>query len=166
MVDIATILNQWEAYGVFDYLLPFLLIFALVYGILDKIKVTGENRGVHAVIAVVVGLLALRMQILQDFFRTVFPRLGVGLAVLLVIVILAGLFMGENKKQWYWGFGAVGVVIAIIIITQSFSDINGLGGGGTWDNYAGLIIGAVLVLALVILVAVSGGSKSEEKAKE
>ena len=56
---ITNILNTWADIGVFAYLLPFLMIFALVFGILTKSKLLGENKAVHATLALTVGLLAL-----------------------------------------------------------------------------------------------------------
>jgi len=34
MVTIADVLNQWQDIGVFDYVLPFLLVFTIIFGIL------------------------------------------------------------------------------------------------------------------------------------
>ena len=45
--NIYDLLNQWESIGVFDYLLPFLLIFAVVFAILETTKVLGEQKGIH-----------------------------------------------------------------------------------------------------------------------
>jgi len=60
--SIQSILQQWEQIGVFAYLLPFLMIFALIFVILNSIKIFKDNRGVNAVIAIAVGLMALQFQ--------------------------------------------------------------------------------------------------------
>ena len=85
---IGDVLNQWEQAGFFSYVLPFLLIFALVFGILSSIQVFKENRAIDAIIALVVGLMALQFEMVPIFFAQVFPRLGVALSVILVILIL------------------------------------------------------------------------------
>ena len=36
---------QWESVGVFDFFLPALLIFAIIFGILTSTRVLGGNRG-------------------------------------------------------------------------------------------------------------------------
>lgn len=159
MVSIDTILWQMESVGVFTYLLPFLLIFALVYGILSVTKIAGTQKGIHVIIALVVGMMAIRLGFTQDFFAEIFPRLGVGLAILLSIMILVGLFIPKEEfRYWGWGLAAIGVVIAIIIVTQSFDRL-GFMGFGAWDDYVGYIIGAVLLVGVIIAIA-AGGEKT------
>ena len=162
MVTIADVLNQWQNIGVFDIVLPFLLIFTIVFGILQATKIVGPNKGVHVIIALVVGLLALRLGFVQQFFTEIFPRLGVGLAVILSLLILTGLFISsEQAKYWMWGIAAVAVVVWIISMVGSFEQIGWLGGMFTGDS-AGMIIGAVLLIGVIIAVV---ASKSEGKSE-
>jgi len=44
--NIADVMISWEQMGVFDYLLPFLLVFAIVYGILTTTKFLGTEKPV------------------------------------------------------------------------------------------------------------------------
>lgn len=160
VVDIGTILYQLESVGVYDFLLPFLLVFALVFGVLTATNITGPNKGVNVIIALVIGFMSLRLGFMQAFFSEIFPRLGVGLAIILSLIILVGLFIPDDERRyWMWGFGAVGVTILIIIMVQSFDRL-GFIGYGNWEDYVGYIIGAVLLLGLIIAVAVSGGKKT------
>ena len=41
VVSITDVLNTWADLGVFSYVIPFLLIFAVVYAILEKTKILG-----------------------------------------------------------------------------------------------------------------------------
>ncbi|MEK6928465.1 MAG: hypothetical protein AABW65_00730 [Nanoarchaeota archaeon] len=158
VLDIGTILSQWQSGGVFDYLLPFLLVFAIVFGILSTTNILGANKGISVIIAVVVGLLSLKFNFVSEFFGEVFSRLAVGLSVLLVLLILIGLFIPDDERRyWFWGLGAIGVVIAIVVVAQSFERLGYY--SGVYENYAGWIIGAVLLLGLIIAVATSGGNK-------
>ena len=71
--SIADVLNRWADRGVFAYVLPFLMIFALVYGILVKTQILGENKGVHVTIALAIGLISLQFDYVSNFFSTIFP---------------------------------------------------------------------------------------------
>ncbi len=155
--DLGSMLSQWESYGLFDYLLPFLLIFAIVYGILSYAKVFGDNNGVHLTIALVVGILALRLGFVQDFYREAFPRLAVALAVLLVFLILVSAFLPEtsHKKGWYIGLYSLGGIAALIVVFNSFN-ILGYWGSSWWYDWGALIIGALIVIGLIIAISVSG----------
>ncbi len=164
--SIGYILSQWESAGVFDFLLPFLLIFAVVFGILITTNVLGNNKGVHVIIAIVVGLLALRLDFVPKFFAEVFPRLGVGLAVILTLLILIGLFVPDDERRyWLWGLGAIAVIVGIVVISKAFGQTTWFGASGPYSDYVGWIIGAVLIVGLIIAVAAAGNEKKDKESK-
>ncbi len=154
--SIGDVLNSWQQGGVFDYLLPFLLIFALVFGILQKSKILGENKGIHIIISIVLGLMALQGGIVQRFFQPLFPRLAMGLGVILTVIILVGLFINDtDKKYWFWGLGALGAVVAIIVISNAFTEYGWYSSASYYSDNAGWIIGGVLLIGVIIAVAAS-----------
>jgi uncharacterized membrane protein YoaK (UPF0700 family) len=166
VMNIGTLLSQWEAAGVFDFLLPFLLIFAVVFGILTTTNILGKNKGVHVIIAFVVGLLALRLDFVPRFFAEIFPRLGVGLSVILALVILIGLFVPQDEmRYWLYGLGTIAFVIAIVVVSQSFQGF-GWFSGGFYSDYVGWIIGGVLIIGLIIAVANASNDDDAKKDKK
>jgi len=156
------IFYQWEYMGVFDYILPFLLVFAVVFGILSSTKFLGKNNAVYVIIAIVIGLLALRWQFFfSTFLAEIFPRLGIGLAVILTLLILVGMFIAEDEtRYWGWGLAAIGFIIALIIVYQTFDNL-GYSSWGFGNDTAGLIILAVLLIGVIIAVAASGKRSGE-----
>lgn len=164
-MDIGFVLSQWQSVGVFDYVLPFLLVFAIVFGILETTKVLGKEKSIHLIVALVIGLLAIGTSMrmgysLGDFLQEIFPRLGIGLAVLLSVLILVGLFVpDEQRRYWFYGLGAIAIIIALVVIVKSF-DAFGFAGIGGYENYMGWIVGGILVIGIIIAVAVSGGGTS------
>ena len=162
--SIADVLNQWQAAGVFDYVLPFLLIFAVVFGILASTNIIGNKKGVLVIVSLVVGLLAIRLGFVQAFFAQIFPRLGVGIAVILALLIMTGLFITSKEvKYWMYGLAAVAVIIWVIILVGSFGNIGWM--GGYMGDYAGLIIGVLLIIGVIIAVVAAGGSSSDGTAE-
>ena len=152
---------QWQQAGVFDYLLPFLLIFAVVLGILSATNILGSSKGIHVIIALVIVLLALQLSFVPDFFREVFPRLGVALAVILTIMILVGLFIPDSERKfWFWGLGAIGFVSALVVLSKSFSAFGW--NSSVSDEYVGWIVSAVLVIGVIIAISVSGNEGGVE----
>ncbi|MEK6827230.1 MAG: hypothetical protein AABX99_01980 [Nanoarchaeota archaeon] len=81
------LLAKWEQAGFFSYLLPFLLIFALIFGILLKLNIFKDNKMVNGIIALSVSLMSLQFGFVPDFFSQIFPRVGVGLAIILAIFL-------------------------------------------------------------------------------
>ncbi len=146
---ITDVLNMWADQGVFAYALPFLMIFAIVYGILAKTRLLGENKGVQATIALAFGLLALQFDYVTNFYATIFPYAGVGLGVLLVALILLGVSGTEIKNHQYIWFG-IGVVIFAVVVFTSLSDFWWLGGmayqlSSAWPA----ILAGIILLALM-----------------
>ena len=166
MVTVADILNQWQSAGIFDYVLPFLLVFSIVFGILQATNLIGANKGVHVIIALVVGMMAMRFGYVPEFFAQIFPFLGVGLGVILALLILTGLFINkEESRYWMYGIATIAVIVWIIVLISSFENANlWWGGFYFFENYASVIIGTVLVIGIIIAVVASKseGQKSGE----
>jgi hypothetical protein len=152
---------QWEAAGVFQYALPFLLIFAIVFGLLMKLNIFASkdnpNKGINAMIALAVAFMALQFDIVSVFFSEIFPRFGVAISVILVILILGGLFMPTNKGN-NWFMIALAIIVFIIIGIVIFNSLNafgwGIGGSGlryVWDRYGAIIIFAAIIIAVVVI---------------
>lgn len=153
------LLAQWEQLGVFSYVLPFLLIFALIFGLLQRIDVFKDNKGINAVIALSVSLMALQFGAVPLFFSDIFPKLGVGLSVVLVGMILTGLFT-EPKLAW---MGLVlGGVVFFVIMGTSFE----FGSMPFWfwvqQNLATIIITGVLLAVVFGVIFGPPGFVSEK----
>ena len=155
------LLNSLAEAGFFTYVLPFLIIFALVYGILLKIKIFEENKKINGIIALAVGLLALQFDLVPIFFAELFPRLGVALGIILTVLILLGLFLPENQA-WvsYTLLGIVGVITAAVLVKSSRAI------GGTWDfGYFFSQYGPLLIAVIFIIVVVAIIMNSDKKDK-
>jgi hypothetical protein len=155
--DIGSLLASWEQAGVFSYVLPFLLIFAIVFGILSKIKIFGENRALNAVIALVVGLLALQFELVPIFFSEIFPRLGVALSVILALIILAGLFFDVNNKVVQYLFLGVALIAFLIVLMKTSGQLGWYSSYWWYANWKGILGVAVIIGALIAVI--SSGAK-------
>jgi uncharacterized membrane protein len=161
---ITDVLNQWADAGVFAYLLPFLFIFAVVFGILSKTKVLGENKGVQATIALALGLLSLQFDYVSNFFSIFLPYAGVGIAVLLIGIILMGLMYDENEENnWVrYVFFGLGFVVFLVVVITSISDSSLIGGGRFSESWPA-ITAAIVLLLLIAFVVFGGKSKDGKK---
>lgn len=155
------ILNSWEKVGFFTYLLPFLLLFALVFGILSRMNIFKENKAVNVIIAIVAGLMSLQFKGVSQFFSAIFPRMGIGLIIILVILILAGLFADPDSPMINYVLLGVGVLVAIIVLVQTAGSV-GWSAGQWWANNWPMIAG-VLVILIFVIVIVSASSQTKEQ---
>ncbi len=160
--EIGNILSQAEQMGVFSYLLPFLLIFAIVNGILSITGLFDSNKSISPIISLTVSLMALQFEFVPRFFAEIFPRLGVGLAIILVLILIMGLF-SPGKEAWfgYIIFG-VGTIILITILVQTAGALGWSAGFWWYDNWARV---AFWVGFGVIILAILNINKSSSSAE-
>ncbi|MFH1425134.1 MAG: hypothetical protein ABIG28_00175 [archaeon] len=167
--SITDVLMQLEGLGLFEFILPFLLIFAVVYGVLSWMNIFGENKGVHIIISLVIGMLAIRLPFFSAFLSEMAPRLGVGLSIILGVLILVGMFTPKNKRGTIaWILFAIGAVIFIIILVQTSNVMSywGYGTGFFSEQLIGWIVMLAILIGVIVAVAVgnSSGSASEAPA--
>ena len=151
--SIGNLFAYWEQAGFFSYVLPFLLIFAITFGILSKIQMFGaQAKGINGVIAICVGLLSLQFNAVPLFFSDIFPRIGIGLSVILALFILVGLFLPATSISGvnYMLFG-VGAITFLVVISKSFADIG-------YSTDIGYFLSANLpaILTVVVVLAAIG----------
>jgi hypothetical protein len=161
--QIGALLSEWEQAGVFAYMLPFLLIFALVFGLLSKINIFGggqdasKGKGINAIIAVAVALMALQFDVVSVFFAEIFPRMGVALSIILVLLVVGGLFIPTNKEN-NWFLVVLSVIVFIIIATVVLNSMGALGWlsnipwlENIWNQYGSIIIFVAVIIAVIVV---------------
>ncbi len=154
-----------------EMLLPFLLVFVVVFAILQKSKILGEGKAqIDALVALVIGLILIGVPQPRDIIVGIMPWLAVGVAVILVFLILygfvAGDLSGKNVKPWMKiTFGILAGVFTIGVVLY-ITGLWGIIGGwfssgessGVWMN----VLMIVLVVA-AMAVAVFSGKKGNGK---
>jgi len=156
--SIGDVLNTWADLGVFAYVLPFLMIFALVYGILLKTKILGDNTGVNATIALAFGLLALQFDYVSGFYASIFPYAGMGLGILLIAMILFGLMGSGDRPASNPIWLGIGVIIFLFVLFGSLGDTYWLGGAGYGiRESAPALLAIIIILGLMALIIWGGG---------
>ena len=169
-MSITDILNTWADMGVFAYVIPFLLIFAVVFAILQKTKLLGDNNpSVQAIVALAVGLLSLQFDFVSTFYAEIFPKFGIGLAVFLVLIILLGFFYSgadgkaEGAIKWIGWFTGIAVVVWALSSWNFWADNWSI---GWWiEEYFWPIIVLAAVIAIIVVVAKSGSDSSGKPPK-
>lgn len=165
---------QLEQTGFFSFVLPFLMIFALTYGILNNINLFGQNsKGINVILSISVGFMALQFGFVSYFFAELFPRMGVMLSIILAGLVLMGLFFKFKNDDGsptaaikIFGFFIVLGIIAIVY--QSLAGSFGwavFGSGWQIGYFLERNLGSILVFALLIgaiLAIAFGGSKDKD----
>ena len=91
---VETILQHWI---VTQFILPFTLVFALVYAILLKTKLLGEGNQVNAIIAGVIGLIFVSALEPKLIVENMMLFLAVAIVIVFVVLLLWGFVSGGDK---------------------------------------------------------------------
>lgn len=148
-----TILQHW----IFTkFALPFLLVFAIVFAILEKTEVLGKDKHqVNAIVAFVVGLIFVGAAYPKEIVGNLILFLTVAIVVVFVGLLLWGFVsggkaeIGDSKVKWVAG-GAVTIAVIIALLWASGTQ------GGIFDFLFGQSWSASFwtnVLFIVIIVA-------------
>ncbi len=152
-----------------ESILPFILVFTIVFAILQKSKILGDGKKqVDALVSLVVGLLVISFAQAIGIILQMTVFLAVGLVVILVLLLLLGSFTEPGKFFEDKGFpkavriGLISVVILAVVIALVYIT-------GFWEYlydwvYVGTestifinVIFVALIVGAVIFVIKSGG---------
>ena len=164
------ILVFFEDIGVYDVILPFLLVFTIVFAILDKTKVLGTEelsgkhypkKNLNAVVAFVIAFLVIASSRLVEIITNVSANVVVLLFLSVMFLLLVGSFHKEGEgifleggwKQVFMGIMFLG--IAGIFLNEIETD-----DGQTWLEAIGDFMGGTdsdrVVGSAILLIVVVG----------
>jgi len=173
--EFARVLDRWNI----EVVLVFLLIFVIIYAILQKTKILGDGKkNLNIVVAMVVGLLVVIPHVTGRFppnadpviiIQDALPSISIVLVAIIFLLILIGvfgqekIFLGMSMPGWIAFFS-----FAVIVIVFG-------GAAGWWSGYFGQtleqFVGAesiavvimLLVFGIIIAWVTSDSKESDER---
>ena len=158
------ILENW---GLTDVLLPFMLIFVIIYAIFQKTKVLGEGKkNLNTVVALVVALLVVIPHVTGRFpanadpviiINDALPQVSLVLVAIIFLLVMIGVFgqdsvmLGLSMPGWIAFFS----FIVIIIIFGGAAGWWSGSFGSTLENFFGTEAIAVAVMLLVFGIIIA-----------
>ena len=124
MADFRSVLLTLESYGLSDVLLPFILVFTVVFAILQKVKPLGDPddprkaKHYNVILALVLGLAVVIPHVMGvypanadvvDIINKALPNVSIVLVAIVMVLLIVGLFGGKAQ----WGSTASGFVAII-----------------------------------------------------
>ena len=175
IVELGRILESW---GLMDALLPFLLIFTIIFAVLEKSKILGEEkRNLNTAIALVFGLIVVIPHITGNLpagydpvliINSVLPSVSLVVVAIIAFMILLGVFgheritLGMSAPGWVSLFS----IVALIVIFGSAAGWWTSGFSDWMNNVFGSDTLAVFIMILVfgvIIAFITGGEGDREK---
>ena len=182
MVDFNDAVDFLIDTGVVYVLAPFVLIFAIVFAILQRSKVFhgGANeddsaKKINATIAFVFGLFAVISINFINFIEEAIPIAAMSIVLILCLLIILGLLFGEKYQELFedsrvrYAIAGLLALLAIIFVffffdvwewldDNIFSSVSGSGSG----DILGFIIIAAIVIGAIYFITRSDSKDDDD----
>jgi len=118
-MDFVQVINTLEGFGLTDALLPFLLIFTLIFAILQKVKIFGaDKKNINVIISLIMGLLVVIPHVTQSYppgqdvveiMNNAIPNVSIVVVAILMVLILIGVLgkrveLGDSSLSGWIAF--------------------------------------------------------------
>jgi len=144
-------IREIDMWGVSDVLLPFMLIFILMYGIAQKSKVISENKGLNIGFAAVMAAIPVTLHVTHviptrydpiEIIKEAIPGVAIVVIAMMMLVLFFGIFGGKTDN---FNYGAIGVwsfgIIAIFV------------GNSVWGDFLYFPFILTTVVAIIVIVS-------------
>lgn len=178
------VLNFFVELGIYDVILPFLLVFSIVFAILDKTRVLGydmvgkdkvSKKSINAIVAFAVSFFVVASAHLVEVIMKVSSDVVILLLALVLFMVLIGVFMEQteeglslkNFKGWQTGFMITALIGIVLIFLNALGWID-LIYNFMRDKWNNELVASVILLATIIGVMsfVVKGPKDKKKEGE
>jgi hypothetical protein len=161
--------------GFMDVLLPFLLIFVVVFAALRTTRILGDEKKIHAVIALVMAMTVVMPHALGLYpegkdavviINSALPSVSVVLIAILMVLVIMGIF-GANVSLAGSSFGSWVLILAVIVVGIIFASAAGWFRLPQWLSFLNepttrsLII-IILIFGIIIAIVTGGGNRDTE----
>jgi len=171
MVDFIDMFYDLEGSGFYEIALPFILVFAVIFAVLEKVEIFGSNgKKFNVIIGLVAGFLIIRNEIFIEFMNDIIARFSVILIVILAFLIIFGIF-GSKAESWSKGVFALGIIAALIagifVLSErmGYYDITGTSDfEDFYDEYNGIIWIIIFLFVIGGIIIFSGKGETVDKA--
>lgn len=171
--DLTSLIFDLEYYGIFDVILPFLLVFTLVFAVLQRIKLFGDDKkSINIVVALIIGILTVVPHVTGRYpaqydpvaiINSLLPSVGVLSVVIILILFLWGMFGGE-----YSGSSVPGIIMVLILLVIGYIFGTTVGWweapsqtfGSWWSSSLSTLVIVILVFGVIIWFITSGDKKT------
>lgn len=175
--------------GIYDVILPFLLVFTIVFAILEKTKILGfedkeqkyTRKNLNSMVAFVTAFLVVGSAKLVGIINQTVSQVFLLLLMSFLFLLLIGIFLGdkellfEKKDRWFIFFAIVMLVGIVLIFLNAITTES----GQSWlsvlwsyvsTNWNSAVVGAIIMILIVIgmmyYVITPYKPKKEETKKE
>ncbi|MDI6737002.1 MAG: hypothetical protein QME12_00615 [Nanoarchaeota archaeon] len=170
-----------EKLGFFDVILPFLLVFVIVFGILEKTRIFGvekvgdkeyPRKSINSMVAFSIAFFTVAAKQVVASLQVSLPNVALILIIVVCFLMLAGSFMGdkpfslEGRKYWVGFLTLVMFIAVILIFLNSFGWLDPLIGFFAMNLNTALMPIIFVIVIVGAIYFVVGGKKDKDSDKK
>jgi len=166
--DLRFVITQWANMGVFDVLLPLVLVFAVIFSILQRSGMLGRRRAIDATVALVISLFVIANRYVSELFLPIFSQAGLAIIILVAVLLILGLFVSiEETPKNVKTMMAIGGIALFFWLMKTVTQTYGIWifPQYWWVNNSWWVILVVGVVLVGFLIVKSGGEEEGKKVK-
>lgn len=184
MTALGSAIDFLRDFGFFDVILPFLLVFSILFGILEKTKVFGveeidgkkyPRKNINSMVSFVIAFFVIATKEIVTALQVSLPKVAMVLTIVVCFMLLAGSFMAEGEfsfadnKAWKVFLTLVMFIAVVLIFLDAFDWLDPIIGYILSEKstiVVPLIIFAAMIGTVFYVIGGSNKPKAEEKNKE
>ena len=163
----------FQTFGIMDILLPFILVFTIVFAVMQKTKILGDKKNFNVMIALVLALIFIAPHITGTYplgydpvqvMNSALPSISLVAIASIMLLLLMGIFGAgwADSALPFIAFGAVGFVVYIFGASLNFwtspNDVF-----GWWSSETTELMIIILVFGIIVWFITKEDKKSGEK---
>lgn len=165
-IDFRSIISDLESAGLYDILLPFFLVFTVIFGILEKISIFGkDSHKLNIIIAMVIGFLMVRNDTLVRLMNSFLPNVSMFVIAIVGFLIILGIF-GVKADTWGGGLLFIGVIVGLIGVLWALSSAaeeEGIDWLPEWMDLTSSDVGILAVVGTILIAIWFIASKKNDR---
>ena len=148
-------------FGLFDVVLPFLLVFAIVFAILEKTMILGAEgnkpkKNLNAMVAFVTAFLVVASAQLVAVINKTLSQIFILLLLIVCFLMLAGSFHQQTKEGFFLTGTYKNIFMVIVFVSIIAIFLNALGWLDVIYNYLKDNWNTSYVAAVILMIAIIG----------
>jgi len=167
-------INYLQNYGFFEYVVPFLIAYLIVFAILEKTSVFGKNKtNMNAILALLFAFTVIANDRITEFIGQYLSNVTVGLIFISVVILVFESVLGVQNGALRF----VTIIFAISTVLWALFETKYFQGGGAFFGGFGdvllylrpfmqeflLFVAFALVIAIPIFRSSKGSSVAKSK---
>lgn len=150
-----------------EIVLPFLLVFTVIFAILQRTKILGEGKArIDAITALVIALIVVAYGYSTHIITTLMPFLAVSAVIILIFMLLYGFIAAGKEGADFSKFKIPAGIIIVIALTIAVLVATGYWstfiGWFTGNNSNAIVTNVVFIGIIIAAIAIVLGKKSGE----